>query len=241
MTRAAILIDGGYLLKRLPTVRRDLDFRDPDQVAKSISQLVRRHLSNLNEVAGASNPYSLLYRCFFYDAQPYAKKAHLPVSRRSIDYARSTEARSRLELFNRLRKRPNFAVRLGEVTRDRTWILKAEPQRQLLDGSRTAFDLTDADFEPGFRQKAVDMRLGIDIASLALKKQVDTLVLVAGDADFVPAAKLARREGVRVVLVDPLWREVSPTLFEHIDGLRSGFNNPSTKSKETMPEDAANA
>ena len=33
MINAAILIDGGYLLKRLPTVRPDVDASDPDAVA----------------------------------------------------------------------------------------------------------------------------------------------------------------------------------------------------------------
>lgn len=75
------------------------------------------------------------------------------------------------------------------------------------------------------RQKAVDMKIGLDIASLTLKKQVENIVLVAGDADFVPAAKLARREGVRIIL-DPLWRSVASDLFEHIDMLYSGFPNP---------------
>ena len=51
----------------------------------------------------------------------------------------------------------------------------------------------------------MNMRIGIDISSLAIKKQVDQIVLFAGDADFVPAAKLARREGVDFVL-DPMWR-----------------------------------
>lgn len=69
------------------------------------------------------------------------------------------------------------------------------------------------------------MRVGLDIASITLKRQANVIVLVAGDADFVPAAKLARREGVRFVL-DPLWRNVSDDLLEHIDGLRSGFYDP---------------
>jgi uncharacterized LabA/DUF88 family protein len=51
------------------------------------------------------------------------------------------------------------------------------------------------------------------------------IILVAGDADFVPAAKLARREGVHFIL-DPLWQNVSGDLLEHIDGLRSGFFDP---------------
>ena len=48
---------------------------------------------------------------------------------------------------------------------------------------------------------------------------------VTGDSDFVPAAKLARREGIDVVL-DPLEMEIGPNspLLEHIDGLRSCGN-----------------
>ena len=69
------------------------------------------------------------------------------------------------------------------------------------------------------------MRIGLDIASITLKRQANVIILVAGDADFVPAAKLARREGVHFIL-DPLWRNVSDDLFRHIDGLRSGFYKP---------------
>ncbi len=63
--------------------------------------------------------------------------------------------------------------------------------------------LSEKDVDLSLRQKGVDMRLGIDIASITLKKQADTLILVTGDSDFVPAAKLARREGAEVIL-DPL-------------------------------------
>ncbi|CAI07304.1 hypothetical protein ebB63 [Aromatoleum aromaticum EbN1] len=69
------------------------------------------------------------------------------------------------------------------------------------------------------------MRIGLDIASLTLKKQADTIVLVAGDSDFVPAAQLARREGMEFIL-DPLWQKVNDDLFEHIDGLQSGLKRP---------------
>ena len=69
------------------------------------------------------------------------------------------------------------------------------------------------------------MRIGLDIASITLKRQADVIVLVSGDSDFVPAAILARREGLQFVL-DPLWQDVSLDLLEHIDGLRSGFFKP---------------
>ena len=38
---------------------------------------------------------------------------------------------------------------------------------------------------------------------MSYKRQVDQIVLVAGDSDFVPASKLARREGIDFIL-DPL-------------------------------------
>ncbi len=69
------------------------------------------------------------------------------------------------------------------------------------------------------------MRIGVDIASIALKRQARTIVLVSGDSDFVPAAKLARREGVEIIL-DPLWQSVNEDLYEHIDGLQSGLPRP---------------
>jgi len=223
--RAAFLIDGGYFLKRLPSVRKDLDPHDPDAVARAIGQLVHSHLVQLNRTACQSNPYALLYRCFFYDAKPYMSRGHRPISGRSVDYGKSPEAQFRLKLFDLLRRRPSFAVRLGEVRRDRAWVLKEDAQKALLDRRRTVDDLSDADFAPGLRQKAVDMRIGVDIASISLKRQADTIILVAGDSDFVPAAKLARREGIRIIL-DPLWLSVDEALFEHIDALRSGFAKP---------------
>jgi len=64
------------------------------------------------------------------------------------------------------------------------------------------------------------MRIGLDIASMAFKRQVDQIILIAGDSDFVPAAKLARREGIDFVL-DPLWASIRPDLHEHVDGLHT--------------------
>ena len=61
------------------------------------------------------------------------------------------------------------------------------------------------------------MRIGLDIASLALKRLVSAIVLVTGDADLIPAMKLARREGLRVML-DPMGRtEVRSELKIHAD------------------------
>ena len=73
-----------------------------------------------------------------------------------------------------------------------------------------------SDFVPAIEQKGVDLRIGLDIARLALRDMVRALVVVTGDSDLVPAFKFARREGVRVYL-DHLGHSVRSELKAHAD------------------------
>ncbi|MEL6317686.1 MAG: NYN domain-containing protein [Pseudomonadota bacterium] len=224
--KVAILIDGGFYLKRLSAVRPQIDRRDPEQVAGSIEALVGAHLEDVNSLWRLAQPRGLLYRAFYYDATPFTGRLPLPISGDQRNYAQTDEAQFRLALFQRLRMTPSFAVRLGEVRRTRrNWTFKAKSQSELMTGKRGLDTPTDDDFEAGFQQKGVDMRIGVDIASITLKRQASKIVLVTGDADFVPAAKLARREGVQIIL-DPMGQSVSDDLREHIDAMRTGFAPP---------------
>lgn len=92
--------------------------------------------------------------------------------------------------------------------------------RKILNGTKSLADLSETDFALSIVQKGVDMRIGVDISSLAFKKQVDRIILISGDSDFVPAAKQARREGIDFIL-DPMRSPVKDDLFEHIDGMRT--------------------
>ena len=216
-------------MKRLPTVQPNTNRTDPEAVASSISRLVSAHLANQNSLFKMPRARALLYRVFYYDAIPYAGKTQLPVTKTPVDYAKTAEAIFRNQLHEKLRHKANTAVRLGEVRKERNWIISEDAQKALLSKRITVDDLKDDDFFPGLRQKAVDMRIGLDIASITLKRQASTIVLVSGDSDFVPASKLARREGVKVIL-DPLWNSVSPSLFEHIDGVFSGYPRPKSRN-----------
>ena len=51
---------------------------------------------------------------------------------------------------------------------------------------------------------------------------ITAFILISGDSDFVPAAKLARREGIDFIL-DPMGASISDDLSEHIDGIRSNW------------------
>lgn len=84
--------------------------------------------------------------------------------------------------------------------------------------------LDENDIAINIRQKGVDIRIGLNITSVTLKKKqaAKKIILTSDDSDFVPASKLARREGMEFVL-DPMWQKIPDDLFGHIDGLISTY------------------
>ncbi|HTN10727.1 MAG TPA: NYN domain-containing protein [Acetobacteraceae bacterium] len=191
-----------------------------------------------SHLTSKSNPARReLYRIFFYDCPPVTKKAHWPITRRAIDFSKTPTALFRTRLHDEIRRLRKTALRLGHLSEDAGWALRPERLKALLKGDIAVANLADDDFFYDVKQKGVDMRVGVDIASLAFKHQVDQIVLIAGDADFVPAAKLARREGIDFVL-DPMWHPIHPSLNEHIDGLRSTCPNPARpRGEPTLADD----
>jgi len=59
----------------------------------------------------------------------------------------------------------------------------------------------DSDFTPKFEQKGVDMRIGLDMATIAANRSVDLIAVMTNDTDCVPAMKLVRRAGIQIALV----------------------------------------
>ena len=122
--------------------------------------------------------------------------------------------------LNELKSKRKFALRMGRLSSNDTgYIIKPEKMKALC-ANKIIFSYITEDFRLDIKQKTMDMKLGTDIASITLKKQVDQIILIAGDSDFVPAAKLARREGVDFIL-DQMGQTINDDLNEHIDGIRS--------------------
>jgi uncharacterized LabA/DUF88 family protein len=259
--RIAVLIDGGFFLKRLHKLVEPHCCSTPRQVADLARHLCKRHVQRITRCGGLPGRKIIwldhVYRLFYYDAAPYDGVNHHPVLNRQIEFGKTPVAAFRRELFAELCKKRKFALRLGTVTKTSDWRLSPQSTGQVLRIERwiQQFNasirsgtaplqideislrelrrilknwkgIDEQDVRLELRQKGVDMRIGLDIASMTLKGQVDTIVLVTGDSDFVPAAKLARREGVEFLL-DPLWQQVSDELNEHVDGVASVFAKPS--------------
>ena len=65
------------------------------------------------------------------------------------------------------------------------------------------------------------MKIGIDIASLVFKKLVSRIILFSGDTDMVPAMKLARVEGIQIVMIQIGKKALSSKLIEDSDFVRT--------------------
>jgi uncharacterized LabA/DUF88 family protein len=227
----AILVDGAFFLRRFRNCFPDHDHNDAKSVANGLNLLANWHLvqrigptkvvENLERHALLSESREF-YRLFFYDCPPLAKKMHKPMSGTSIDYAKSPQAIFRQALHTEIKLLRKTALRLGRLNDAAKWRLNDAATNRLIRDSNGFVPLDD-DFEIDTQQKGVDMRLGIDVASLALKRQVDQIVIVAADADFVPAAKLARREGIDVILDRMGSTNAAKDLIYHVDGLRDCY------------------
>lgn len=73
---------------------------------------------------------------------------------------------------NSLRKLDKFEVRLG--------------RQQAISGT--------------FVQKGVDMRMGVDLVQMSMKKEIDKAILITADSDFEYAVEKAQEAGISVSL-----------------------------------------
>lgn len=228
VTRTAILVDGGFYRKR---AKHLWGVKDPKKDAEQLYAYCMAHINDKDR-----NETRHLYRIFYYDCGPVGRRSvYHPLLKKNIDLDKSDTYSWANAFMEELKKKRKLALRLGTLANQANYNLKPSVTKELLSGKKEIKDLAESDFDFNIQQKGVDMRIGIDISSLAYKKQVDQIILIAGDSDFVPAAKLARREGIDFIL-DPMWADIKEDLFEHIDGLKSQWSKHKNKSKKESPE-----
>lgn len=218
--KVAVMIDGGYFVKRFNSLFNEDKSMSGEEVAECLYRLAHRHFRKID----------YLYRIFYYDCLPFDKKHHYPISNRSIDFSKSSAYRFRVELINALKRKRKLALRMGKL-KEGGWRIRPDRLKSLLREDISFDDLTDDDMYLDLRQKGIDMKIGVDIASLSFNRLVDKIVLFSGDSDFVPASKLARREGIDFVL-DPMQGHIEQDLFEHIDGVFESTRNFTPKRKQ---------
>lgn len=180
----ALFIDGGFAIKKLHG--RTGGFPSAEDVV------------NLAGTIGADQALggAELLRNYFYHARPLGTQATNPISGDQLDFRASPVYRQHTSLLDQLEVEDNFAVRTGDTVYH-GWKLGSRAERSLFQGGRA---VEANDLVPNIQQKGVDLKIGLDMARLAFKGVVDTVVVCSGDSDLVPAFKLARTEGVKVFL-----------------------------------------
>jgi uncharacterized LabA/DUF88 family protein len=218
--KTAILIDGGFFIRRYKYINGFSAEDSPEIMAKNLISYCFKHINRINKYRVRYNlPSTDLYRIYYYDAKPFDGDSRNPISNKSISFKNTDQYKFRNTLFSELKKQRKIALRLGFLKNSsKEWSIRSCYTKKLITGKIDIKDLKVDDIYYPLNQKAVDMKIGLDIATLAFKEQVQQIILIAGDSDFVPAAKFARKEGVDFIL-DPMLNNIDPTLHEHIDGL----------------------
>lgn len=210
MTKTAFLIDGGFFRKYCLNKWGSLPPRD---VADKIQKICNAHLNY-------ETPCEL-YRIFYYDCIPSGKKVYHPLQRKTIDLSITPQYRWTMNFYNELKKLRKMALRFGRMQDSYLeYTIKPPVAKDLLSEIKDISALTDDDLMLTISQKGVDMRIGLDIASMAHKGQVNQMILISGDSDFIPVIKYARREGIDFIL-DSMGANIKSELFQHLDEHRN--------------------
>jgi uncharacterized LabA/DUF88 family protein len=193
INKVAILVDGSFFRKKF----QETNNKKSPKVA-DLELLISDTISKIQKITGSDSVDSL-FRVFYYDCKSYSNSEKDPTGK--IHNFKDTSSYKASESFqNDLKKTNRMAIRLGSLSFD-GWKINQ-------DGS----------YKPDFKQKSVDMKIGLDIAWMSSKKIVDKIVLIAGDSDFISPMKFARREGILVYL-QTMGHNVKLELIEHSDYL----------------------
>lgn len=218
-SKTAILVDGGFYRKAAEGL---WGRKAPEERADELYEYALRHITCKKDHR-IEPRLRELYRIFYYDYPPVRQASvwH-PLKGRNVNFSQHDESFKWADTFQKaLSEKRKVACRMGEVVvSNAKYNLKPWVTRDILEGKRGIDSLTDADFSVSFKQSGVDMRIGLDIAALSYDGLVDRIVLIAGDIDFAPAAKTARRHGVDF-LIDPMGHTIKDTLAAHADGIES--------------------
>lgn len=199
--KTVVLLDGGFVKKKLQ--ERNKSFPTTAEILALCQEIMAK--DRLKDTA--------LFRIYYYDAPPLSGQSTNPVDGSRVDFSGTWQANQNRKLIDSLELEPDFAVRRGHLIQS-GWKLGRIALAKIRKAATKTLEARD--LVPDISQKGVDIRIGLDIASLALKRVADNLVLVTGDSDFVPAMKLARKEGMKVYL-EVMGHGVRRELKAHVD------------------------
>ena len=197
MAKTAIMIDGGFLSKLFKKqIKRELEPADVINICKGI--------------IGSD----VLFRIYYYDCAPCDKSFHNPIDSKTVDFAQSISYTKSMAFQRELAEKDFIAFRKGEL-RGFGWKLRGDAINEMRNG-KPQWQLKAKHLQVNLSQKGLDMRIGLDIASLSTKRIVEKIAIVTGDTDFIPAMKYARKEGCLITVIN-IGGDLTSEMRQHAD------------------------
>lgn len=223
--KTAILVDGGYYRVR----SQDLwGKKSASDRAQELFDYCMLHITEPDDPRE-------LYRIFYYDCPPMTRSVKHPFTGREVDFSTMAGTRWGKAFHRSISEKPNTALRMGELAEaTASYILKDNVLADLISGVKTVAALQEDDFQIDVKQKGVDMRIGLDVASLSYGGYVGQIILIAGDSDFLPVIKMARKHGINFIL-DPMKQKPKHTMVEHVDSVESYTDKIPCAQPQTTP------
>lgn len=178
-------------------------FVDWENIRKGVFEYASK---NLQLFVDYNNPENLLrllhafidteeeiYRIFIYLSAPIAKLRYRGEDLENRAYERTKQ------FIEVIASQPHIAVRKGKVK----------------------FRGYDKEGKPILMQKQVDMLIGLDVAHVSYTRLTDRVLIFSFDTDMIPAMKVARINGLQVVLPSlPDINRVPKDMVHHADLVR---------------------
>ena len=89
-----------------------------------------------------------------------------------------------------------------------------------------------------YQEKGVDVKLAIDMITLALEDKIDTAILISSDTDLIPAVLTLKRKGISTRYVG-LENRSSVAMAKHCEQLLLKPKDINAFAKTTLPQNIA--
>ena len=191
--KVAVLIDWENLRKTIDKAIKKYRIKKDIFSYNDIDKLLKFIISFVE-------PYEEIYRIYFYLSPPI-EKAEWKGEKYSIKDKPEYEKvyKNSVKFIENLRVKDHISIRRGKLE----------------------FRGYDHNQNPIFQQKQVDMLIGLDIAHLSYLRLVDRILLFSLDTDLIPAVKVARVNGIQIII--PSFTDIRNApydLQEHADFVR---------------------
>lgn len=186
--QVAILIDGCFFEKGFRKVVER--YPEADDVLK-----VCRKTMDMPEFSSDQ-----LLKIYYYDCYPYSGAIKNPLTGEVVSFAMTEVYRRKNSFLQDIKNLSGVSFRAGVLSND-GWKIPFSRINKLIRKTASGESLCAEDLVINLSKKQLEIKIGMDVASLCAKRRIGKLVLMTGDSGFAPAIKLARKEGLTVYLV----------------------------------------